>query len=360
MNNEFKEKRVEFLKSIFYGKNEKWINDNILYEFKLQLNDFKQILNALNTNKITINQFNKIFYWITYSYFTTLIVKNYIPKIILPINDSNTVGFVKYYIYHYPQNNIFVSFRGTKTFFEALSGIKFYRVPFLIFNEKDKKTFFQWRNNVIKLKTFNKYKIPQLDDLDIELHKGFLDEAASIYNNLVENLEKIIVDNKPINIVLCGHSLGGVLSHIIGIYLGFYMQDLVKNKKLSIHIISANSPPIGNKNFNLLIPYLGIKNFWRFYNYQDFVPHYGYLGSWIESKKFRHLDFMLENGISNSYNALGRKINTKINNTNIIVNDFGVNLDNFMEKIPQNTKLNNKYVFHDLFVIDPKQKSVFI
>ncbi|NBW99316.1 glutamine--fructose-6-phosphate aminotransferase, partial [bacterium] len=33
---------------------------------------------------------------------------------------------------------------------------------------------------------------------DIELHKGFLDEAIGLYNDLAENLEKLIDDKKPI------------------------------------------------------------------------------------------------------------------------------------------------------------------
>ena len=257
-------------------------------------------------------------------------------------------------------NKIFVSFRGTKTFFEALSGIKFYRVPFPIFHPKQKKEFFRWRNKIIKGKEFNQYKTPLEDDLDIELHKGFLDEAIILYNDLAENLERVIEDNKPIELILCGHSLGGVLAHIIGIYLGFYMQDVIKSKKLSIHIITANAPPIGNKNFNLLVPYVGIKNFWRFYNFQDFVPHYGYLGTWIESKKFRHLDFMLKEGVADSYNSIGQKILSKIENTTILVNDFGVHLKDFMDKIPASVKCNKKYIYHDLFVFDSKKISVFI
>ena len=41
-------------------------------------------------------------------------------------------------------------------------------------------------------------------------------------------------------------------------------------------------------------------------------------------------------------------------------NDFGVNLKEFMEKIPSSVKCDNKYIFHDLFVLDSKKKSVFI
>ena len=354
------ENKINFLKSIFDGKGEKWINDNIIYQSKLTLNDFKKILNAIHINKYpNISEYYKIFFWIAYSYLPIPSVKHYIPNIILPVSPGSS-GLAKYYIYHMSPNKFFVSFRGTKTFFEALSGIKFYRVPFPMFQPKQKKEFIEWRNKIIKDKQFNPYKTPLSDDLDIELHKGFLDEAIGIYNDLVENLEKVIDDKKPIEIILCGHSLGGVLAHIIGIYLGFYMQNMVKSKKLSIHIITANAPPIGNKNFNLLIPYVGIKNFWRFYNFQDFVPHYGYLGSWIESKKFRHLDFMLKDGVSNSYNSIGQKILTKIQNTTVLVNDFGVHLKDFLDKIPASVICNNKYIYHDIFVFDAKKKSVFI
>ena len=69
---------------------------------------------------------------------------------------------------------------------------------------------------------------------------------------------------------------------------------------------------------------------------------------------------MLKDGVSDSYNSIGQKILTKIENTTILVNDFGVHLKEFIEKIPESVKLNNKYIFHDLFVLDSKKKSVFI
>jgi hypothetical protein len=69
---------------------------------------------------------------------------------------------------------------------------------------------------------------------------------------------------------------------------------------------------------------------------------------------------MLKEGVSDSYNSIGRKILTKIENTCVLVNDFGVHLKDFLEKIPASVKLNNKYIFHDLFVLDSKKKSVFI
>ena len=69
---------------------------------------------------------------------------------------------------------------------------------------------------------------------------------------------------------------------------------------------------------------------------------------------------MLKEGVADSYNSLGQKIMTKIGDTTILVNDFGVHLKEFMEKIPASVKLNKKYIFHDLFVLDSGKKSVFI
>ena len=63
------ENKIHFLKSIFDGKGEKWINDNIIYQSKLAPNDFKQILNAIHSNKFpNISEYYKIFFWIAYSY----------------------------------------------------------------------------------------------------------------------------------------------------------------------------------------------------------------------------------------------------------------------------------------------------
>ena len=143
------ETKINFLKSIFDGKGDNWINDNIISYSKLTPNDFKLILNAIHANKYpNISEYYRIFFWISYSYFTIPNVKHFIPNIILPINESASSGLVKYYMYHMTPNKIFVSFRGTKTFFEALSGIKFYRVPFPMFQPKQKKNLL---NGGIKL-----------------------------------------------------------------------------------------------------------------------------------------------------------------------------------------------------------------
>ena len=61
------ETKISFLKSIFDGKSDKWINDNIIYQSKLTSNDFKQILNAIHSNKFpNLSEYYKIFFWIAY------------------------------------------------------------------------------------------------------------------------------------------------------------------------------------------------------------------------------------------------------------------------------------------------------
>ena len=69
---------------------------------------------------------------------------------------------------------------------------------------------------------------------------------------------------------------------------------------------------------------------------------------------------MLKEGVADSYNSIGQKILSKIENTTILVNDFGVHLKDFMDKIPASVKCNKKYIYHDLFVFDSKKISVFI
>ena len=114
-------------------------------------------------------------------------------------------------------------------------------------------------------------------------------------------------------------------------------------------------PPIGNKNFNLIIPYLKIKNIVRLYNYQDFIPFYGYLGSWIDSKRFRHFDYMLKGGIIGEENKDGRFIQTKIDSTSIFVKDCGIYLN---EVIDHN--YNMKLVYHNCLKLSLNKKIIYV
>jgi len=363
--NEFLDERKNILKSIFKGKSQHWIEQNISYHYfkKLYiLNDerLKKIIEGLS-NKIHEKNILRLLFLMEYSYIPIPVITDFFPNVVLPSISLEQRGLVKYYIFQ-QKNNIFISFRGTKTLWETINALKFYRVKFNLLPSSDKKDFFKWRDNIINDKNFNKLKTPLITDNDIEIHKGFLDEANLIYNDVVEKVSLMLNPScKNSNIVLCGHSLGGVLATIVGLYLSYYLKKAVDKNRLKISLITANMPPIGNKNFNLLIPYLKIQNYIRIYNYQDFIPHYGYFGTWIESKKFRHLDFMIRNGVNGEEDMEGRSINTKICDTKIWVKDYGKNLDEFLiNKIQIKSNINKKYIFHDFFSVIKKNKILFV
>jgi len=371
MNEEYKkflDERLKILRYIFPDKTIEWINDNISYHYfnnQNILNDYKlkKIVAGLNKN-LDEKDILWLLLWIEYSYIPANVIVNFFPNIIMASSKLEKRDLVKYYIMQ-QKNNIFVSFRGTKTLWETINSLKFYRVKFDLLNEKEKNNFFNWRDSFIKVNSFNSSRIPLIEDSDIEIHKGFLDEANLIYSDVVENIAQIINPNcKKTQVILCGHSLGGVLANIIGIYLAFFLRKAVDENRFSISIVTANTPPMGNKNFNLLIPYLKIRNYVRLYNYQDFVPYYGYYGTWIESKKFRHLDFMLKNGIEGSGNIEDRNIVENIGKTKVFVKDYGKNLDLFIQKINLEkggeVDINKKYLYHDFFNVIKRNKILFI
>jgi len=362
----FLENRKNVLHKIFTKKSLLWIDENISYHYFNRINiinehKFKNVIGALNKS-LSDKEILWLMYIIEYSYIPVEVIIDFFPNVITPSISMEKRDLVKYYIFQ-QNNNIFVSFRGTKTLWETINSLKFYRVNFDLFTISEKKEFINWRNDIIKTNSFEPTRTPLLDDLDIEIHKGFLDEANLIYKDVVEKISQIINPTcKKTNIVLCGHSLGGVLASIVGIYLAYYLKKAVELDKFVINIVTANTPPCGNKNFNLLIPYLKIRNYVRIYNYQDFVPYYGYFGSWIESKKFRHIDFMLKEGIEGEINKEGRIIKQKIGKTKIDVRDYGKNLDIFLKKInlDKESLINLKYIYHDFFSIIKKNKVLFI
>ena len=358
----FVNERKKILKKILKGKSLSWIDTNVSYDFlnkKNILTPYKLglIAKSLN-NEITDKELTWLLYFIGYSYVPTKIITKYYPNVLIPSDSLDGRDLVKYFILK-EGNNIFVTFRGTKTLWETISTLKYYRVKFGLLD--DKKDFITWRNNLIDTNEFNNTRTPLIDDNDIEIHKGFLDEANLIYKEVVQQIAEIIDPTcKNTHVILCGHSLGGVLANIIGIYLSYYLRLAVKKEKLSVSIVTANMPPIGNKNFNLLIPYLSVKNYVRVYNYQDFVPYYGYYGSWIDSKKFRHLDFILKSDIDD--NKEGRFVEGKIGNTKMYVKDLGKNLDDFLRKmhLGESSSFDKKYIYHDFFRVIKKNKTLFI
>ena len=348
-------------------KSKSWIENNISYDHfkkKSLINDKKldSIVRAIEKNKITAKKVEYLLTITGYSYSAASIMRHFYPNIIIPSPDIERKGLVKYYIFS-NENNIFISFRGTKTFGESINNLKFYRVKFDLLEKNDFIDFIQWRDNIIQNNNFNNLRTPLAEDKDIEIHQGFLNEATAVYKEIINNLSLLINPScKKTNIILCGHSLGGPIATIVSMFISYFLRKAVLKNKIEINLVTTNGPPIGNKNFNLLLPYLGIKNYIRFYNYQDFIPYYGYYGSWVDSKKFRHLDFMLNNGLNSEDKLEGRTIKNRIHNTNIFVKDFGKNLEPFLSKIKIDKKslIQKKFIFHDFFQINKKEKVFFI
>ena len=79
------------------------------------------------------------------------------------------------------------------------------------------------------------------DNKNVFISKGFMD----IFNNIEENIINIVknIDNVD-NIIITGHSLGGVLSVLCALQL-----DRILNLHISMNVYSFGSPRIGNNEF---------------------------------------------------------------------------------------------------------------
>jgi hypothetical protein len=330
------------------------INKYVDYN-KLSINKFDN--NFINNyiKNIIDNNYNKLLEksinLCSLSYF----VKEQIEYILKDVNTifSNDYDKSKYYIvYNKEQNNIIVTFRGTNYLSNAIHGLKYYRTKFDIISDDEKDKFIKWRNkNIYKNKYFNQLTVPLKDDIDIEIHKGYYNESMNILYPLMNDLLKIIKNQKT-NIVFVGHSMG-IISNIVSLLLKITLSkyNLLENKLDNIKIfnVTLNSPTIGNKNYNLLKFYYGIEKTIQFYNYQDKLINYGYYNTFFDKKKIRHTEYMLK-GISG-----------EINKKFYINLDYGKYLDNIYEKLKNNKKIINDILFfHSLFKIPGNKKMLYV
>ena len=219
-----KETKIVLLK-IFKNRSINWINKKISYDFIKKNNNLKKIFYYFNKQSDKI--LSLIIYFISYSYIPSQILIKYYPNFIYPSKQYECNNLIKYLIF-YDKNNIIISFRGTKTWWEILNNIKFYRTKYNIFNNEQLKDFFKWRNNLNKHDHLDSFRVPLKKDKDIEIHKGFMNEVNSIYHDFINKISNKI--NKNTNIILSGHSLGGVLATLVGIQLA---KDF-SNRNISI------------------------------------------------------------------------------------------------------------------------------
>jgi hypothetical protein len=282
-------------------------------------------------------------------------LKDYVNIILKNINViySDDHNKSKYFIIHNKErNNIIITFRGTSYLSDAVKGLQYYRTKFDFITDSEKDKFINWRNkNIYKNKYFDPLRVPLKDDIDIEIHKGYYNESLNMLYSLMDNLFKIIKNQKT-NIVFLGHSMG-ILSSIVALLFKIKLSEyeLLKDNLNNIKIfnITVNSPTIGNKNYNLLKFYYGIEKTIQFYNYQDKLISYGYYDTFFDKRKIRHTDYMLK-GI---YATVNKKFFININ--------YGKNLDKIYEEFNDKKQVKNKILFfHSLFKIPSKKKLLHI
>ena len=338
--------------TIFYNKSNEWINNNVKFKYNKLIKN-KQILKIFDDNKnnktYDAEHLSIVYKLVKASYITydNLLNMKSFGYIIPNFNDI----YVKYFLnLNLKKKQLLISIRGTKHFNEFLLSIKFYRINFEIFKEKKKENgnddFIKWRNKYMKNNYFDKTTIPLLEDEDIQVHKGFYDEALKQYNTLVPTITFILEKVNTLDINIMGHSLGGSLGIIISLLLAKKFKE-----KINIYIYTFNSPPIGNKNFNLLIPYFKIKRFTRIFNNQDFIARYGENGSWIDKKRFRHFEYLLNKKKGTIY----------LKDLDLIIDtlDYG-NILNEKIKDLKCSLFDLKYIFHSFFTFSKKNKILYV
>jgi hypothetical protein len=112
-----------------------------------------------------------------------------------------------------------------------------------------------------------------IDLNDIQIHKGFFDQLISIYDELIDNINKLLTINPSYMIYITGHSAGGAQGTIFAYLLSKkYLNKIIK-------LITFGCPKVGNyewfEDFNTM------KNiiYYRISNEGDIItkiPNYNY------------------------------------------------------------------------------------
>ena len=109
-------------------------------------------------------------------------------------------------------------------------------------------------------------------ELDIKLHRGFRDAAELIYEDIFKKYE---LDH---TVYLTGHSLGGAIAQIIGMWLDRRIRTRTGEKRHNVQIFTFGSPKVTTK-FLFNKP-----NHWRVVDRSDpvpFLPPFPYVHSGV-------------------------------------------------------------------------------
>ncbi|KAG7441496.1 alpha/beta-hydrolase [Guyanagaster necrorhizus] len=110
---------------------------------------------------------------------------------------------------------------------------------------------------------------------EVYVHAGFRDAQASTAREILTEVQSLIESKGTSNLVVVGHSLGGALAELDGLFFALNIPSA------SIKVMTYGTPRVGNLAFAELID-SKVPNFKRIDNKRDFIPilpgrHLGYV-----------------------------------------------------------------------------------
>ena len=122
-----------------------------------------------------------------------------------------------------------------------------------------------------------KMRIAKLSD-DIKVHSGFYKQLTenNVYDNIVSEVKKLLETHPDFSIYITGHSLGGAIAQIIGMWL--------HKKSHNVQVFSYGSPKVSNEVMSG-----GQPTHWRVVRLSDPIPFtpmwpYAHTGLFIDSQ----------------------------------------------------------------------------
>lgn len=102
----------------------------------------------------------------------------------------------------------------------------------------------------------------------LRVHRGIYFQFLALFDFVMETL----TEHRPEHFVFCGHSLGGALATLTGMY--FASKGMVAK----IHVITIGAPPVFNDEATWVYNTLLAKRTFRIVNHMDSIPHMNLAG----------------------------------------------------------------------------------
>lgn len=164
------------------------------------------------------------------------------------------------------------------------------------FNQKNKNTFHltfigsNSKKDWIADFNFIPIKIKNLKNRNYKIHQGIYLQFLSVYDHVKSKLQKFLNNKDKIELVISGHSLGGGLAIIAGIYLYGYLIKYKNIENVEIKIITIGAPRVLNKELSEWFNKNLSKNTIRIVNHFDSIPQLPLQGNVFE---YMHVEGMV-------------------------------------------------------------------